>query len=185
MAVTKIKGFIIEMIAGAIPETIQAWWEPVVWEFLPKGPWQGEPCKIQWTDRATNVPCLIVRNHLGVLCGYAGVTPGHPLYRKRHDDDDVVIPCMREINYSRPCDHAPHPWLGVCHIPEPGTTDDVWWFGFDCMHAWDLVPAWMATNPVDRFFERDLKLKYRDVEWVTLAVTGLAAQLHEQGQPAT
>lgn len=40
------------------------------------GPWDGEPDKMQWTDPATGLDCLIVRNTLGALCGYVGVTPG-------------------------------------------------------------------------------------------------------------
>jgi hypothetical protein len=173
-----------EMVAGAISETVQAWSMPAEKADLPQGPWQYEPDKIQWVDQATGLPCLIVRNHLGALCGYAGVTPGHPFYRKRHDEDDVELQCRREINYSAACDHARHPWQGICHIPEPGATDDVWWFGFDCMRCFDLVPAFISRSPVDRFFEQRMRLGYRDVTWVARAVTEFAAQLHQRGQAA-
>jgi hypothetical protein len=30
----------------------------------------------------------------------------------------------------------------ICHVPEPGRPDDVWWFGFDCAHAWDFSPGY-------------------------------------------
>ena len=41
------------------------------------GPWQNEPDKRQWQDEATGLPCLIVRNSMGALCGYVGVSEGH------------------------------------------------------------------------------------------------------------
>jgi hypothetical protein len=167
-----------EMLPAAIPETVQAWFMPAEKADLPKGIWQREPDKIQWVDRATGLPCLIVRNYVGALCGYAGVTPGHPLYRKsRHYEAVEKLHCARDLNYTAGCDHRPHPWQGVCHIPEPGTPDDVWWFGFDCMHAWDLVPGFQHL--FDRIDLRVLGMKYRDVEWVARAVTQLAAQLHQ------
>jgi len=28
----------------------------------------------------------------------------------------------------------------ICHVPEPGESDDVWWFGFDCAHYKDITP---------------------------------------------
>lgn len=50
----------------------------------PPGPWQAEPDKKQWTDKTTGLPCLIVRNHGGALCGYVGVADGHPLHGKEY-----------------------------------------------------------------------------------------------------
>ena len=39
------------------------------------GEWTDEPDKLQWVDEATGFDCLIVRNSLGALCGYVGVSP--------------------------------------------------------------------------------------------------------------
>ena len=33
---------------------------------------------------------------------------------------------------------------GICHIPAVGESARVWWFGFDCAHAFDLVPGMRA-----------------------------------------
>lgn len=33
------------------------------------GPWQHEPDKMQYEDPDTGLPCLIVRNAVGALCG--------------------------------------------------------------------------------------------------------------------
>jgi hypothetical protein len=49
------------------------------------GPWQNEPDKMQYRDKGTGYPCLIVRNNSGALCGYVGVPKGHPAYEKSYD----------------------------------------------------------------------------------------------------
>jgi hypothetical protein len=55
------------------------------------GPWQEEPDKIQWLDDATGLPCLVVRNDWGTLCGYVGVGPGHPLYEVKEGQDTPAL----------------------------------------------------------------------------------------------
>ena len=49
------------------------------------GPWKDEPDKKQWQEETTGLPCLIVRNHMGALCGYVGVPKDHPLYEAAYD----------------------------------------------------------------------------------------------------
>jgi hypothetical protein len=60
------------------------------------GPWQNEPDKKQWRDPETGLPCLIVRGPSGALCGYVGVTEGHPFYKVAYSHytsrDDGKIP---------------------------------------------------------------------------------------------
>lgn len=57
----------------------------------PRGEWDGEPDKKQWTDPATGLPCLIVRNPGGALCGYVGVSAGHPAFEKNWDAVNVDV----------------------------------------------------------------------------------------------
>lgn len=57
----------------------------------PRGPWDDEPDKVQWEDAATELPCLIVRNGLGALCGYVGVPEGHPWHGITHYDLDAAV----------------------------------------------------------------------------------------------
>ena len=47
------------------------------------GAWVDEPDKAQWRDEATGLPCLLVRNQAGALCGYVGVYPQHPYWGKQ------------------------------------------------------------------------------------------------------
>lgn len=134
------------------------------------GPWQSEPDKKQWLDPATQLPCLIVRNLSGVLCGYVGVAPGHPLYGLPYDDcEDLDV--HGGLTFSGACGHGDEA-KSICHVPGNGEPDTVWWFGFDCAHAYDLSP-----NPRCRVFGLSKEEVYRDVVYVTAEVEKLALQL--------
>jgi hypothetical protein len=168
-------------IATAVPGTVKEWFNPsrYVEKYpLPEsGPWATEPNKMQWVDAATGLPCLIVRGPLGALCGYAGVYPGHPFHKHHYDAVDVDV--HGGLTFSDGCAHSADESQGICHIPEPGTSDDVWWFGFDCSHCDDFVPG------MDHLFMTRLSLRqevaYRDVNYVAAQVTSLAAQLDVLG----
>lgn len=227
------------------------------------GPWEEEPDKRQWTDPATGLPCLIVRNRLGGLCGYVGVPPSHPWYGRdyssctlpvatprgpREGDQDGLMAklgpewrkrqeeqlvCKEDYCAHTPssiievhggltfADHcapitperweafrqqrpameamaAKHPqgdaaddlrdWAGtwdsyeawaeqqtamtICHVPEPGEPP-LWWFGFDCGHAGDILPG-MA-----RFFRAPTGYlqTYKNLTYVTRQCARLAEQL--------
>lgn len=56
----------------------------------------------------------------------------------------------------------------ICHLPEPGEPDDVWWFGFDCAHFGDCSPAY------DNLLRDG---EYRTLEYVEHEVGALARQL--------
>lgn len=113
-----------------------------------RGPWDDEPDKRQWKDEATGLPCLIVRGPMGALCGYVGVAEGHPLFKKEYNsgyevEHDLRLPVHGGLTFSGMC-RPGEDEHGICHIPEPGEPDHVWWFGFDCAHSQDLTPAMNA-----------------------------------------
>lgn len=63
----------------------------------------------------------------------------------------------------------------ICHLPAPGESDNVWWFGFDCAHCWDLSPKmnkYGLRPPILR--EEEV---YRDIGYVTQQCVELARQL--------
>jgi hypothetical protein len=106
------------------------------------GPWQGEVDKKQWTDPATGLPCMIRRvSHHGAFCGYVGVPRGHPAYEV--DEDDLDLHAHGGVTFSGKCSPGPED-RDICHKVEPGEDDDTWWLGFDCGHAYDLMPAMNA-----------------------------------------
>lgn len=136
------------------------------------GPWDSEPDKLQWVDETTGLDCLIVRNHCGALCGYVGIQEGHPWYGKGYED--VTVEAHGGLTYAEKC--AGH----ICHVPEPGRPDNVWWLGFDCIHAGDFAPG--LHRNVARRSLGDLggfDGEYRDVVYVRGECESLAKQAAE------
>ena len=74
------------------------------------GPWQSEPDKVQWIDKATGLHCLVVRGPAGALCGYVGVPPSHCLYGRRYAS--CTLPVAHQCA-DRGCDHSPRMALSV------------------------------------------------------------------------
>jgi hypothetical protein len=153
------------------------------------GPWSAEVDKEQFSDEATGLPCLIKRSPLGALCGYVGVSEGHPWFGQGYDDVRVAIdgpPDYPEVHggltFAGFCQEGPEDKT-VCHIPGPGEPDRVWWLGFDCAHAFDLSPAMRAREresypPSLLDMREDLGMRetYKDIGYVKDQCTLLALQ---------
>jgi hypothetical protein len=157
-------------------------------EGWPTGPWTTEPDRVEW--RSHGLPCLIVRSVMGNLCGYVGVPPGHRLHGVHYDAVEDVR-AHGGITYSNKC------CGGICHVPKPGEPADVWWFGFDCAHAFDVVPGVLkyakvasGTTLKGTVFEGTVEGTvfegifghgvYRDVAYVRACVEAMAAELAEK-----
>ena len=143
-------------------------WYDVNKDTWPVGPWQDEPDKIQWTDEATKLPCLIVRNGSGALCGYVGVDETHPYFQVHYDYADVDA--HGGLTYSGLCQKHGK----VCYKVEDGENDKVWWLGFDCAHSCDYCPASAQYGASDKDVTQ-----YKDIYYVINEVTNLAKQLRE------
>lgn len=146
-----------------------------------KGPWDGEPDRIEWRTKA-GLPALMVRVDHGAWCGYVAVPPGHPLHGKSYGDEEVdALSVHGGVTYGEACSGK------VCHVPEPGEPDDVWWLGFDCVHGGDLAPGTEARGWGMRGMFGDLGVRsygqYRDVSYVQGEAEALAEQLAALGRP--
>ena len=155
------------------------------------GPWQDEPDKVQWKDEATGLPCLAKRHgRAGHWCGYVGVPEGHPAFGKDYDDvrvatDDGWPDAHGGLTYAAHCQEGDEA-EAICHIPDPGEPDHVWWLGFDCAHSGDLSPGYAALDR-KRYEETGDSLwlsrgsyeSYRDLRYVRGVVRRLAGQLAE------
>ena len=154
-----------------------------------EGPWQHEPDKVSWTDEATGLPCLIVRNHRGALCGYVGVDETHPWFEVGYygtDEHPIDVEVHGGLTFAEHCMPGEDESTGICHVPDPGKSDHVWWFGFDCAQPMDYSP----NDPSDSLFDLLTSFAdaigrgvegagYRDLGYVRREVTGLARQLAE------
>lgn len=146
----------------------------------PAGEWNNEPDKKQWQDKATGYPCLIVRSKItGALCGYVGVPPEHPMYKKDYSDIDV-IDVHGGLTFSARCQEGKDESVGICHIADEGEDeDDVWWLGFDCSHYQDLMPAFETHHVAFNTLTRGVDDVYRNMVYVKTEVESLAGQLKE------
>lgn len=109
------------------------------------GEWDTEPDKLQWVDPDTDLDCLIVRGPHGALCGYVGVPESSKHFEKSYDDL-MDFDVHGGLTYADACRESPDNH-GICHIPEAGRSDKIWWFGFDCAHCDDLTPGYMRKYP--------------------------------------
>jgi hypothetical protein len=142
------------------------------------GPWSDEPDKVQWTDDQTGLPCLVKRGPMGNWCGYVAVAEGHPWFEQDYDDVRPYPDVHGGLTYADFCQQGPEE-SSICHVPEPGQPDRVWWLGFDCGHAWDLMPAMRGVlgSPISGGV-------YRDIGFVRSEVEQLAQQCHAAGEGA-
>lgn len=139
------------------------------------GPWQEEPDKRQWQDKATGLPCLIVRGPFGGLCGYVGVPPAHPAFEKPYSDMDVEV--HGGLTYADFCQPGEAAEKGICHIVDDGEDDRVWWFGFDCGHYGDMMPGHRRDLIAQMFDGHCRAGVYRTLAYVESNVRDLARQL--------
>jgi hypothetical protein len=129
------------------------------------GPWLTEPDRIEWRSEHGFV-CLMHRNTMGAWCGYVGVEPGHPWHGQRFDE--IAAGVHGGLTYAAGC--AGH----ICHVPEPGEPEHLYWLGFDAGHAFDLTPGMSVISERFSLFFHDAE--YRDEAYVRAEVEKLAQQ---------
>jgi hypothetical protein len=151
-----------------------------------EGPWVDEPDRIQYQDEATGFPCLIRRAPVtGALCGYVGVPEDHPWHGKHYDEVDADV--HGGLTYADIGDGDEE--HGICHVPDPGEPDRLWWLGFDCAHVGDACPAMdsrhhrliggMSAPMGGPGLGRPGFGTYRDVAYVKGEIARLARQARE------
>lgn len=126
------------------------------------GPWMAEPDYMQWLSRA-GVPVVAIRSHSGAWCGYAATWSGHPWYGA--DYEALVVAAHGGLTFSG----------DVLHVRQivgaPGISHRFdYWLGFDCAHAYDLIPGLMIAA----FGGSSV---YRDVEFIRAECEALAGQV--------
>lgn len=74
-----------------------------------------------------------IRKHprFETLNGYLGIPKGHPWYQVDHNHIDTSV--HGGLTYA--AHHSSNQIEGL----DP--TLDIWWIGFDCGHAWDIIPG--------------------------------------------
>ncbi len=86
---------------------------------------------------------------------------------------DLVIQVHGGLTFSSAC-RGP-----ICHVPAEGEPENVWWFGFDCIHSGDISPfdAVMARDRPEWFYKLNGHDVYRDIVYARAETESLADQL--------
>lgn len=122
--------------------------------------WETEPSVA--VGEFQGLKCLLVRNNMGSWCGYVGIEPTHVLYGKHYNDIDGVLDVHGGLTYSSQ------------QSPD-GESHGLWWLGFDCGHATDLIPLLVKLLPS----EIVLQGTYRNLAYVQAETEKLAKQLRD------
>lgn len=124
-------------------------------------PWLTEPNEVKWVDQATGLICLILRaGEMGHLCGYVRIPRHHTLYLKSRR-----IKAEQHIQV-----HGGITFTGEMRRQGGGKRPGRW-IGFDCAHAWDLVPGLLRHRGISA------ENAYRDIAYVTNQVERMARQV--------
>lgn len=123
------------MKTSYLPEELRRAWDKH------PGAWNREPDRVEWREEMTGLVCLALRHpQSGHWCGYVGVPAGHPWHGKHYDD--VAVEVHGGLTFANACQAGSLGEHRVCHTPEPGEPDHLWWLGFDCAHSGDVSPVW-------------------------------------------
>jgi hypothetical protein len=132
------------------------------------GEWTNETDYLEFSHKG--VRCQIMRNSLGILCGYIHLDSDHPWYGKEYGSIDADV----------------HGGLTFSEMRR----DSVYVFGFDCAHSGDVTPACQVALEASRkeLSERMPHLKkileehelipcsYKNIDYVTQECMRLADQ---------
>ena len=139
----------------------------------PSGPWDSEPDHDHWHH--LGYECFILRNRLGVWCGYVSIPRGHPWYQVEEFTIDVVA-------------HGGLTWGDMesreflDFLPSDPSRFTI---GFDCGHAsFDYVPG-MFTDEIIEAFGKPLAFgmpgdhpdAYRTIDYAKEQTNFLAEQV--------
>jgi len=134
------------------------------------GPWQMEPDRVDFVH--AGFACLALRNpRFGNWCGYVGIPKEHPSYGADYGSVDVDV--HGGLTYGDRCNEV------ICHVPQPGCPDELWWFGFDCLHFQDYGPAKAVREKKAFGWVSPSWDVYRDLAYVRSEIESLAEQLRQ------
>ena len=130
------------------------------WARRENGPWDEEP------DAAVvehgDVPIVLIRNGMYTWSGYVGLPPTDPLAGvELFCNDGVDAYDARGIGDATYANYSPErdAMVGLSGL---------WWVGFDCAHAFQLIPVHPPYSPCDEYWTIEMAADYA-VKFATAA----------------
>lgn len=132
-----------------------------------EGPWVDEPDHLEFSHKGLkcSVRRIILKRyediyHGGHLCGYVRLPKNRPWHETDNDKLDV---------------HG-----GITFYQEDEDNDGYRWVGFDCAHAFDLMPCFNQSKcPFEMEDEMEELASYKTMDFVIDQTKQLADQIHE------
>lgn len=107
-------------------------------QLLIERPWEKEPNRVEL--EILEYPCLIIRHEqLKHLCGYVAVQENHPLFGKHYENININV--HGGLTYSDEGNEEIYKDKFFYKPKYDKKSNKLWWFGFDCAHAYDYVPG--------------------------------------------
>ena len=132
------------------------------------GEWKNEPDFIQYVDKKTGYPCLIIRStSTGCLLGYVGIPKSNGYFGMHCNEIDICV--HGGLTQSLHTSQLSHIFYH-CMMLQYSEYSDYWWLGFDTEHWFDFCPKYG-----DRSITKDNK-SYKDVRYVKSHIRYLARQ---------
>jgi hypothetical protein len=124
-------------------------------------PWENEPDFEEWRDKKTGYLCRVKR-HMDTLslCGYVAVPIGNKVRGMTYQDaEEVGVHAHGGLTFGDKMDGRK-------------------WFGFDCAHSGDLVPAFHMRRVIEGSdYPRVVEETYRTFDWVKKETAKLAKSI--------
>jgi hypothetical protein len=128
---------------------------------LGEGEWINEPDQVDFTYK--DIPCRVIRQEIGHLCGYIKVPNEHKFYKLDYDDIDIDV-------------HG-----GITFNGSIEDAENEFWIGFDCAHWGDVCPKMNKLySELSILFRKNSFFKesiYRNVEYCTNECKRMVDQL--------
>jgi hypothetical protein len=104
------------------------------------------------------------------------VNEGHPSFGRHKYEIDAEV--HGGVTFALACERDGEWSSSICHLPDDGEPNKLWWVGFDCAHALDLLPSqpsWPRRG-VGFDLPRWAEAVYRDLSYVERHVGYLALE---------
>lgn len=139
--------------------------------------------KKDWVTKA-GLRAAIVMGDLGFHCGYVGVPAGHPLHGVDYGQTSPALGDSLESVFDA---HGGITFVGDGEGEYP-VKSDLWWFGYDCGHAWDApspehVEKMKQKYPDKPFMWDFTGGEFRDLDYCVKECERLAEQIVERVKP--
>ena len=135
------------------------------WQLLSDNhqPWFNEPDEVAFL--ALGYRAAITRNNMGILCGYIAINVEHPWFGHKRAVLDIEV--HGGLTYS-----GFRVFKSIFYAEPPNM---LWWLGFDCALAGDVIPRFVGNPQISPKFNSPFD-SYKTIKYCKKQCNSLARQ---------